>query len=68
MVEEALRIYTINAAYVSFEEKIKGSIEVGKLANLVVLSDDLRRIEPIKIKDVRVKMTIVGGEFVYRVS
>ncbi len=68
MVEEALRIYTINAAYVSFEEKIKGSIEAGKLANLVVLSDDLRRIEPIKIKDVRVKMTIVGGEFVYRVS
>jgi len=68
MVEEALRIYTINAAYVSFEEKIKGSIEAGKLADLVVLSDDLRRIEPIKIKDVRVKMTIVGGEFVYRVS
>jgi predicted amidohydrolase YtcJ len=64
-VEEALHIYTVNAAYASFEEKIKGSIEVGKLADLVVLSDDLRRIEPGKIKDVEVEMTIVGGKIVY---
>ncbi len=61
-VEEALRIYTINAAYASFEEKIKGSIEAGKLADLVILSGDLRKIEPSKIKDVRVEMTIVGGK------
>lgn len=64
-VEEALRIYTINAAYASFEEKIKGSIEAGKLADLTVLSDDLRKIEPSKIRDVRVEMTIVGGKTVY---
>ncbi|MFQ6087065.1 MAG: amidohydrolase [Candidatus Bathyarchaeia archaeon] len=66
-VEEALRIYTINAAYASFEEKIKGSIEAGKLADLVVLSDDLRKIEPSKIKDVGVEMTIVGGKIVYTI-
>lgn len=63
-VEEALRVYTINAAYASFEEKIKGSIEAGKLADLVVLSDDPRKIEPSKIKDVKVEMTIVGGRIV----
>jgi hypothetical protein len=67
-VEEALRIYTINAAYASFEEGIKGSIEAGKLADLVVLSNDLRKIEPSKIKDVRVKTTIVGGKIVYTIS
>ena len=67
-VEEALRIYTINAAYVSFEEKIKGSIEAGKLADLVVLSDDLRKIEPSKIKDVRVELTIIGGKIVYTIA
>ncbi len=67
-VEEALRIYTVNAAYASFEEKIKGSIEAGKLADLVVLSDDLRKIEPNKIRDVKVEMTIVGGRIVYTAS
>jgi hypothetical protein len=65
-VEEALRIYTINAAYASFEEKIKGSIEAGKLADLVVLSDDLRKIEPSRIKDVKVEMTIVGGKIAFQ--
>lgn len=66
-VKEALRIYTINAAYASFEEEIKGSVEAGKLADLVVLSDDLRKIEPSKIKDVEVEMTIVGGKTVYTI-
>jgi hypothetical protein len=65
-VEDALRIYTINAAYASFEEEIKGSIEAGKLADLVVLSDDLRKIEPSKIRDVRVETTIVGGKIVFQ--
>jgi predicted amidohydrolase YtcJ len=64
-VEKALRIYTINAAYACFEEKTKGSIEVGKLADLTVLSDDLRKIEPSRIEDVGVEMTILGGEIVY---
>jgi hypothetical protein len=65
-VEEALRLYTINAAYASFEEQIKGSIEAGKLADLVVLSDDLFKIEPSRIKDVKVEMTIVGGRIVFQ--
>jgi hypothetical protein len=64
-LEEALRIYTVNAAYASFEERIKGSIEPGKLADLVVLSADLRKVEPCKIKDVKVEMTIIGGEIAY---
>lgn len=65
-VEKALRMYTINAAYASFEEKTKGSIEVGKLADLTVLRDDIRKIEPGKIKDVAVEMTILGGKVVNR--
>ena len=55
----------INAAYASFEEKIKGSIEVGKLADFVVLSEDILTIDPVKIKDVVVEMTIFDGEIVY---
>ncbi len=64
-VEEALRIYTVNAAYASFEEKIKGSLGAGKLADLVVLSDDLRKIKPSRIKDVKVEMTIIRGKIVH---
>lgn len=67
-VEEALRIYTINAAHASYEEKIKGSIEAGKLADLVVLSEDLRKIEPSEIKDVKVEMIIVGEKIVYTIA
>ncbi|HSW56036.1 MAG TPA: amidohydrolase [Ignavibacteriaceae bacterium] len=64
-VEEAIKCYTLNAAYASYEEKIKGSIEPGKLADLVVLSDDILSIDPVKIKDVVVEMTIFDGEIVY---
>jgi len=64
-VDAALRMYTVNAAYSSFEENIKGAIEAGKLADLVVLSEDPNKIPPSKIKDVKVKMTIVGGKVVY---
>ncbi|MBE0573231.1 MAG: amidohydrolase [Ignavibacteriaceae bacterium] len=64
-VEDAIKCYTLNAAYASFEEKIKGSIEVGKLADFVVLSDDILTIDPDKIKDVNVEMTIFDGEIVY---
>ena len=65
-VEEAIRAYTFNTAYASFEDGIKGSLEVGKLADLVVLSDNLLQISPAKIKDVYVKSTIVGGKIVYQ--
>jgi predicted amidohydrolase YtcJ len=66
-VEDAVKCYTLNSAYASFEEKIKGSIEVGKLADFVVLSDDIFSIDPNKIKDVTVEMTIFNGEIVYTV-
>lgn len=67
-VEETIRCYTINNAYAAFEEKIKGSIEVGKLADLVVLDQDILTIEPIKIKDAKVEMTVFDGEVVYKKS
>ncbi len=63
-VEEAVRAYTMGSAYASFEEKIKGSIEPGKLADLVVLSDDIFSIDPVKIADTRVVATMVNGEIV----
>ncbi len=64
-VDEALRMYTIDAAFASFEEDAKGSIEVGKLADLVVLSHDPRKVPPNKIKDIVVEMTFVGGRMVH---
>jgi predicted amidohydrolase YtcJ len=64
-VEEALRAYTIDAAYFSFEEDVKGSIEVGKYADLTVLSHNPLKVRPEKIKDIRVEMTIVDGEIIY---
>lgn len=65
-VEDAIKCYTLNSAYASFEENIKGSIEVGKLADLVVLSDDILTIDPVKIKDVKVEMTVFDGEIVFK--
>ena len=64
-VEEALRAYTLGAAYAAFQETEKGTISPGKLADVAVLSDDLFRIPPERIKDVRVEITIVGGRLVY---
>ena len=64
-MEEALKIYTINGAYASFEENIKGSIQVGKLADLVVLGQDPVRVDPMGIKDIPVERTIVGGKTVF---
>jgi predicted amidohydrolase YtcJ len=64
-VNQALALYTVNAAYASFEEKIKGSITLGKLADFIILSDDPSQIPPEKIKDIRVEMTIIGGEVVW---
>ncbi len=61
-VEEAVHGYTLGAAYASFEENIKGSITTGKLADFVILSEDIFGIEPDRIKDVKVLQTIVGGK------
>ena len=65
-VDEALRINTLNGAYASHEEHIKGSITPGKLADFVVLSDDLHAIDPNKIKDITIVRTVVGGNTVYQ--
>ena len=62
---QALAMYTINAAYASFEEGIKGSIASGKLADLVVLSSDPTQIPPERIKEIKVEMTIIGGKVVW---
>ena len=64
-VRDALRMYTINGAKVGFEEKEKGSLEPGKLADLVVLSDDPYRVDPKNIRNIRVVLTMVGGKIVY---
>jgi len=67
-VEEALLAYTVNAAYASFDENIKGTIEPGKLADFVIIDKDLRKIDPIKIKDSKVLQTWVGGEKVFDIK
>lgn len=64
-VEEALRAYTIDAAYASFDEKRKGSLVRGKLADFVIIDRDLTRIPPEQIRDAKVVMTVVGGKVVY---
>ncbi len=65
-VEEALRINTLNGAYASREEAIKGSIAPGKLADFVVLADDLHTVDKEKIKDIQIVRTVVGGATVYQ--
>lgn len=64
-VEEAVKCYTINAAFACFDENNSGSIETGKYADFIVLERDIFNIEPDKIKDVKVKMTIFNGEIIY---
>jgi len=64
-MEEAIRGYTRNGAYITFEEDIKGTLEPGKLADMIVLSDDLLTIDPERILDVVVETTIVAGRVVF---
>ena len=64
-VEEALRVQTLHGAYASFEEKIKGSIERGKLADLVVLGRDPLREDPSSLVSIPIERTMVGGRWVY---
>ena len=63
--EEAIKSYTLSCAYAAFEEDIKGSLELGKMADFVVLSDDLVTCPDEKLKEVKVLATIVDGEFRY---
>jgi len=65
-VDDALRVLTINGAYASHEEAIKGSISPGKLADFVVLADDPHTVDPDKIKDIEIVRTVTGGNTVYQ--
>jgi predicted amidohydrolase YtcJ len=64
-VEEAIRVGTINGAYASFDEKVKGSIAAGKLADLVVLGRDPMRVDPMTLITIPIERTMVGGRWVY---
>jgi predicted amidohydrolase YtcJ len=63
--EQLLRMYRINNAYAVWQEGIRGSLEVGKLANLVVLDTDLLTCPPEAVREAKVLMTMVGGEVVF---
>ena len=64
-LEEAIRGFTLDAAYASFEEDLKGSIETGKLADIVIVNDDWTEIPSDEIKNTTVNMTMVGGKILY---
>lgn len=65
-VEEALHAHTMGSAYASFEEKDKGSLEVGKLADLAMIDRDLTTMPPDSLRDAKVVLTVVGGKVVFR--
>ena len=64
-IKEAIEAYTMGSAYAEFQENEKGSIIAGKLADMVLLSDDVLSIDPVKIRDVKVLKTWVGGKLTY---
>jgi predicted amidohydrolase YtcJ len=64
-IKEAIEAYTMGSAYAEFQEKEKGSITPGKLADMVLLNDDVLSIDPVKIRDVKVLRTWVGGKLTY---
>ncbi len=67
-VDSAVRAYTAGSAFAEFQEKVKGTIEVGKLADIVILSEDIFSIDKSKIRNVRVESTIIGGKSVFQLN
>ena len=65
-VEESVRAFTWGSAFAEFQENMKGTLEPGKLADFVILSDDIFTIDPVKIRDVKVIVTVVDGKVVYQ--
>jgi len=64
-MKDAIIMYTKRGAFLTREEKIKGTLEVGKLADMVVLPEDLLTVSPEKVLNMKVDMTIVGGKVLY---
>ncbi|MDP6417067.1 MAG: amidohydrolase family protein, partial [Gammaproteobacteria bacterium] len=64
-IEEAIRGYTLTGAYLNFEEDLKGSLEAGKFADMIVLSEDILTIDPESIMDIEVEQTYVDGKLVF---
>ena len=64
-IKEAIRAYTLTGAYLNFEEEVKGSLEPGKFADMIVLSNDILTIDPERIMDIEVEQTYVNGKLVY---
>jgi predicted amidohydrolase YtcJ len=64
-IKEAIEAYTMGSAYAEFQDNVKGSITPGKFADMVLLSDDVLNIDPVKIRDVKVLKTWVGGKLTY---
>ncbi len=64
-IDQALKIYTLNGARAAFEENIKGSISMNKLADFVVLDKDITKVDPFEIKDIKIVKTVIGGNTVY---
>ncbi|MEQ1922537.1 MAG: amidohydrolase family protein, partial [Pyrinomonadaceae bacterium] len=64
-VDETVRAFTYGSAYGEFQESVKGTLEVGKVADFVILSDDIFMIDPVKIRDVKVLTTVVNGKVVF---
>ena len=64
-VDEAVRAFTWGSAYAEFQDDVKGTLEVGKLADLIIVSDDIFTIDPVKIRDAQVLVTVVNGAIAY---
>jgi hypothetical protein len=64
-VEEAIKIGTLHGAYASYEEDLKGSLESGKLADLVVLEKDPTSVDPFSLMEIKIERTMTGGKWVY---
>ena len=67
-VEETVRAFTWGSAYAEFQESVKGTLEPGKVADFVILSDDIFTIDPVKIRDAKVLLTVMDGRVVYEVK
>jgi len=64
-VDEAVRAFTWGSAYAEFQEGIKGTLEVGKVADFIMVSDDIYTIDPVKIRDAKVLLTVIDGRIAF---